>query len=34
LHIGMQVVSRDRRVLLVGDALQDVQIDASIGHPG
>jgi hypothetical protein len=33
LHIGMQVASRDRRILMVGDLLQDVQIDAGLGHP-
>ena len=33
LHIGMQVASRDRRILMSGDPLQDVQIDASVGHP-
>ena len=34
LHIRMQVASSDRRILMAGDALQDVQIDASVGHPG
>jgi hypothetical protein len=34
LHIGMQVASRDCRILMAGDPLQDVQIDASISHPG
>jgi hypothetical protein len=29
----MQVASRDRRILMVGDPLQDVQIDAGLGHP-
>jgi hypothetical protein len=33
LHIGMQVASRDRRIVMAGDPLQDVQIDASISHP-
>jgi hypothetical protein len=30
----MQVASRDCRILMSGDSLQDVQIDASVGHPG
>ena len=33
LHIGMQVASRDRRILMGGDPLQYVQIDAGLGHP-
>jgi hypothetical protein len=28
----MQVASRDRRILMAGDALQNVQIDADVGH--
>ena len=32
-HIGMQVASRDRRILMAGDPLQDVQIDTGVGHP-
>jgi hypothetical protein len=30
----MQVASRDCRILMAGDPLQDVQIDASTSHPG
>ena len=26
--------NRDCRILMSGDSLQDVQIDASVGHPG
>ena len=29
----MQVASRDRRILMAGDPLQDVQIDTGVGHP-
>ena len=32
-YIGMQVASRDRRILMAGDPLQDVQIDTGVGHP-
>jgi hypothetical protein len=28
----MQIASRDRRILMSGDPLQNVQIDASVGH--
>ena len=27
------VASRDRRILMADDPLQDVEIDASVGHP-
>jgi hypothetical protein len=29
----MQVASRDRRILMSGHPLQDMQIDASVGNP-
>jgi hypothetical protein len=29
----MQISSRDRRILMSSDPLQNVQIDASVGHP-
>ena len=29
----MQVASRDRRIPMFGDPLQDVQIDPGVGHP-
>jgi len=30
----MQVASPDRRILMSGGPLHNVQIDASVGHPG
>jgi hypothetical protein len=33
LHVGVQLASRDCRILMAGDPLQDVQIDASISDP-
>jgi hypothetical protein len=30
----MLVASSGRRILMAGDPLQDVQIDASVSHPG
>ncbi len=29
----MQVASRDRRISMFGDPMQDVQIDPGVGHP-
>ena len=34
LVIRVNITARHRRVLMAGDALQQVQLDTGIGHPG